>query len=253
MSDALVIRGSPTDVQYRLASIGAIADVRGALGWQPTATVRLGLGVHLLSGTTRETVTGTFGDTLYFSHSQQSEAEYSGAGLSVGIVTAPAGWLRAGAALRTDTRLEAEGSLLPAGTIDLPVTLSGGVVLALRPSLRWSASGVWRSWSAANDDLPASGSVATAFDTWEIGSGIELGDVSAASAQIPLRAGFRYGTLPFSPSDDQPRELAITAGSGIRVARGRGAIELALERVYRDGAGVAERVWQAHLAITVRP
>jgi hypothetical protein len=95
--------------------------------------------------------------------------------------------------------------------------------------------------------------VAHAFDTWEVGSGIELGGPESRASSIPLRLGVRYATLAFSPTDQQPHELNFSIGSGIVFAGRRGVIDVALERAIRDGAGASERAWQLSVMMTVRP
>jgi hypothetical protein len=106
---------------------------------------------------------------------------------------------------------------------------------------------VWRSWSRTADFVKTSADV-RAFDTWVVGSGIELG-----GAATPLRLGFRFARLPYSPTDEQPREITLALGSGIRVAANRASVDFALERTLREGAGVTERVWQLSVALLLQP
>ena len=68
-----------------------------------------------------------------------------------------------------------------------------------------------------------------------------------------MRLGFRYATLAFSPTDQQPHEFDLSVGSGIVFAGRRGVIDIALERAMRDGAGASERAWQLSVMMTVRP
>jgi hypothetical protein len=131
--------------------------------------------------------------------------------------------------------------------VDLPLTVVGGLRVSPLRSVGWSTSVTWRSWSTADDDLTA-----RAFDTWEVGTGLEFGGPDIGS-RVPLRLGFRYATLPFSPTDDQPREIGVSAGAGLVFAAGRGLLDVALERARRTGAGSAETAWQLSWTVTVRP
>ncbi|MDH4045101.1 MAG: hypothetical protein OEW06_11640, partial [Gemmatimonadota bacterium] len=64
---------------------------------------------------------------------------------------------------------------------------------------------------------------------------------------------FRYATLPFSATDEQPHELTAALGIGLAFAGGRGLIDAAIERAMRSGAGAEESAWQLSWTVTVRP
>jgi hypothetical protein len=108
----------------------------------------------------------------------------------------------------------------------------------------------WRSWSRAGDDVAAVGT--SAFDTWEVGSGLEISS-ARQGAKFPLRLGIRYAQLPFSPSTDQPTEWNYSIGTGAPFAANRAVIDVALLRFQRDGAGASERGWYLTVGITLTP
>jgi len=128
-------------------------------------------------------------------------------------------------------------------------TIDAGVLFLPVPVLRTAVSLSWAGWSRASDDLARYGG-GTAFDTFGVGGGLELGGIGLG---LPLRLGARYATLPFSPNDEQPREIDLSMGTGIGLAGGLALLDVAVERVMRDGAGVSEQAWHVSLGVRVRP
>ena len=67
--------------------LGAINDVRLAVGWTPSAKFQLGLGGHVYTGQNKDFFSQTFPDTLKFSSvSQVSTVSYTGYGVSGGVI-----------------------------------------------------------------------------------------------------------------------------------------------------------------------
>ncbi len=245
-SDTVVIRGVPLAVADRLTSRGAIADVRGAVGWAVGPQVHIGIAGHLMSGSALETVSRAFADTSYLPLAEQDQVTFSGLGISGGIRLAPVPWLHLAGAGRTDTRLRRTRGDITVSEVDLPTTVTGGLQGGVRGRLLLSVTASWRSWSTADDDLAPVGN--NAFDTWELGVGLELGVLA-----VPIRLGARYAQLPFSPTADRPREIDLAFGTGIRFANNRATFQLAVERAFRDGGGASERAWQFAFGLLVRP
>jgi hypothetical protein len=250
-SDTVTIRGEEIGVSDRLKSDGGIADLRAAVAWYASARVQAGFGFHLLSGSTREELEREFDDPFYAPVSQRGDVDYAAWALSAGLVFTPASRLRIGLSARRDAKLSIDDALLPGVEVQLPWTLSASITAAPVRSVRWSVGGEWRSWSSARDDIPETVALSV-FDTWELNTGIEFGGADVGSS-FPLRVGFRYATLPFSPVDDQPREMDLAAGSGILFGGNRAFFEFAVERVLRDGGGASERAWQVSVGLTLRP
>ena len=250
--DTLTIRDAEVEVSDRLKSDGGIADVRAAVAWMFGPRLQVGVGLHLLSGSTREQLERDFDDPVYVDLVQSGDVDYTGWALSFGAVLTPSSRLRVGAAVRRDSRLSVSDALLPALEVQLPWTFSAGVTVAPARLLRVSASAQRRTWSAARDDVPQWLTLSV-YDTWEFGTGLELGGPEVGGAPFPFRAGFRYVQLPFSPTDDQPREIGVSLGSGVLFAGNRAFFEFSLERVMRDGGGATERAWQLALGLTLRP
>jgi hypothetical protein len=250
--DTITIRGEEVPIQDELQSDGGIADVRAAVAWNAGVKLQVGAAFHLLAGSTREEVTRDFGNAAYEPVRQKGDVAYTGWGLSAGIVYTPLPRLRVGAAVRRDSKLEISGALLPAFEVQLPLTLTAGFTLIPLTPLRWSVSGSWRSWSGARDDVPE-GVALYLFDTWDVGTGVEIRGAGGVLSSIPLRLGARYAKLPFSPKPDQPRELSFSGGTGFYLASNRVLFEFTAERAIREGGGASERAWQLFFGLTLRP
>jgi hypothetical protein len=246
--DTLVLRGADVIVTDRTRSIGGTSDLRGAIAWEPGAGWRLGVAAHVITGSAKLTVSRSFSDSAYQSFRRVNEERASGFGVSGGIQWAPARGFQLALAGRYDTEADLEVDSIPAGTIELPISAVAGVEIRPVTALRWVSTFIWRSWSDADPDLSG-----RAFDTWEVGSGFELGGPESGTSRIPLRLGARYATLPFSPNDDQPHEVDLAVGTGIAFAGNRGLVDVVLERAFRSGAGARERAWQFSASLTVRP
>jgi hypothetical protein len=245
--DTISLRGEDIPITDRLRSRGAVVDSRLALGWAASRRLSLGVGAHVLSGSARITAARVFGNANYAVSGRRVDEAFSGFGISGGFLADPVGGVRVGAAVRANTSLDLTRDAEDVGTVGLPISVTGGVLLTPLPTIRWSVSAVWRSWSRSGDFVNAS-SGGRAFDTWFVGSGIEVGGTG-----IPLRLGFRYNQLPFSPSGDQPREISLAVGSGIRFAENRALADVAVERTLRDGGGAAERLWQLSFSLLLQP
>ena len=246
-ADTLDLRGQQVAFEERTTSRGGITDLRGALGYRFGSRLWLGAGFHVLTGSAKLTFLRAFSDSAYRPYRIETEESIRGFGVSAGAIFVPGTRVALGISVRSDTRAEVKVDSVLAADVDLPLTVVGGVRLSPARPLRWSTSVTWRSWSTADADLAA-----RAFDTWELGTGVEFGGPEAGT-RFPIRLGFRYATLPFSPTDEQAREMDLSAGFGLAFAANRGLIDLAAERVMRTGPGSDETAWQLSWTVTVRP
>lgn len=241
-----VVRGDTVTVDDRVAMDGGMSDLRGALAYRLRPGIMLGGAVHLIAGSSKLRVRRDFSNPAYRSYVQQSDVTFSGAGVAAGAVLRVSAGLQLAAAARADGRLNTAVGSAPADTVDLPVALAAGVRLVPVRGVTWATTGIWRSWSDAGPDLAAG---MRAFDTWDIGSGVEIGGAESGASRIPLRLGVRYASLPFSARDAQPTEITLAGGTGLLFAEGRIAFDVAVERALRSGAGAREEAW--HLAVGV--
>ena len=248
IADTVSLRGTDVAVVDRTISAGGVSDIRGVLAWAPSGRLRFGVAAHAISGSAKLTLSRQFADSAYRSFQRVNEEGVTGLGVSAGVVWAPVSGFQLGLAGRYDTEADIVIDSAAAGTVDLPAGVVAGMLLAPHPSLRWATTFIWRSWSDADADLTG-----RAFDTWELGSGIELGGAESGGSRVPLRLGVRYARLPFAPGDEQAHELDLAVGTGVAFAGRRGLLDFALERAFRDGAGASERAWQVAVSLTVRP
>ena len=248
-SDTVTLRGQQVGFEERTTSRGGIADLRGVLAMRVGSRLRLGVGAHILNGSAKLALSGVFTDPAYQSYRIESEETVRGYGFSGGVTWAPASRFGLGLAVRTDQKANVDVDSVRVGSVDLPLSVAGGFQFSPHPAVRWSTTVMWRKWSSANLDIGGT----RAFDTWEVGSGIELGGASQSESRFPLRVGVRYATLPFSANDRQAHELDVALGIGASMASGRGLVDLALERAMRSGAGASENAWQILWTVTVRP
>ncbi len=237
-ADTVLVRGTPQPVTDRLSSDGGVVDLRFAASARAWGRLSLGLGLHLLTGSTRLRVVREFADTTYSSAAQTEDVNYDGAGISASAVGMLGPTLRVAAFARSDSRLRARLGGAEIARNDLPVTMGGAVGWQPGAAARVAATVVYQSWGDA-------GQYAHNTTNWAVGA--ELGN------QLPLRLGVRGGRMPFSPAGAAPREWGASVGTGLRLAEGRGLIDVGLEHLERRAAGLTERVWTFLLGVTVRP
>lgn len=246
--DSVTIRDEFLAVEDRISSSGAVADIRGALAWRIVPRLSVGGAVHVLSGSLQLSSRRRFSNSVYFPLVANERVALSGYGLSAGVMLTASQSLSLAASVRSDTELRSKVDSVITGGVELPLSYAAGVFLAPHRAIRWSTTVERHLWSAAGPDLAAAGG-ANAFDTWTVGSGIELGGGSGA----PLRVGGRYAQLPFSPVAEQPTEFVLSAGTAMVFAAGRATFEASVERVMRNGANAEERAWHFMFALTVMP
>ncbi len=249
-SDSITLRGQRLAVLDELGSDGGITDIRGALAYSFSRKFALGGALHLISGSSKTTAGRQFDNPDYVSFEQKGDLSFSGYGFSAGFVFAPGPKLSIAGAWRIDSELDTEFDSLQVASVDLPVGLSAGVVWHPALALRWSTTVTYRGWSSAEGDFDVR---TNAFDTWEIGTGVQLGGPESGASRIPLRLGFRWAQLPFSATGDQPREFNLSVGTGLPFANNRALLDISLERIIRDGSGVSERAWYLSFGFAVSP
>ncbi len=249
--DTIMVGGLPLQVEDRIIADGGVADVRVAIGWRRSAKLAIGGAVHRLAGSSRFTATRTFDNSEFQPFQERDALSFSGTSFSAGLLWLPKRRLGFGFAARVNSSLTSELEDESSSKVAMPVSLAGGVWLGVTPRMRLMTTARWRSWSRAQDDLAGTGT--RAFDTWEVGSGLEITSGPRGGGKFPLRLGVRYAQLPFSPSNAQPREWNFSVGTGGRFAANRAVIDVALERFQRDGAGARERGWYLTVGFTITP
>ena len=239
LQDTLTLRGAPVPVTDDVASDGGVSDLRLSAASRLGSRVAVGLGAHVLVGSTRITVRRTFSDTTYRTSLQVDEVRYDGFGVSGSVLLDPLSTLRIAAFARSDGRLRTRVESALVTETNLPTTVGAALRWAPSPSARLAAGVTRRSWGDAG---------AGAFNTVDWSAGLEIGSLTR-----PLRFGVRGGQLPFGPGPRAPTEWGVAAGTGFGFAAGHGLLDFGIERLERKGAGATERVWTLLAGLTVRP
>lgn len=230
---------------------GAINDVRLALAYQILPALRIGVGGHVFTGQNQLDISRTFADTAFASFSQNSTIGYTGTAISAGLEAEPIHglWLAATGRLGGPVRSRNGNTTITEARMPneyggaAEFTGIGGIVIAARANRT--------EWSSL-DKLGTSDVAAT--DGWDIGTGIEVNGPDIFGGSMPLRAGFRHRTLPFTVSGKEVTERTISGGFGIPVAGGRSRLDVALQHAARRAAVAAtEHAWTFSVGILLRP
>jgi hypothetical protein len=237
--DTIDLRGTPQPVTDEVRSDGAISDLRVAIGSRVNPWLALGMGFHLITGSTRVTATRRFDDsTTYRNSTARDEVAYHGLGGSASALVDLRADLRLAAWLRSDTKLRADVRGRTTAENDLPLGFGGGVRWVAGARAAVAGAVAWRKWG---------GTTPFSHDTFDWSLGAELGTASSA-----FRFGVRGGQLPFGVGKT-PSEFGFAVGVGKQFSGGRGRLDFGLERLERKGTGLSERVWTFLLGLTVRP
>ena len=252
-SDTLTIRDVPVPVSDTLDSRGGLSDLRAAGAYRLGNDWVLGGAFHVITGSTRLSSRRTFDDPAYRPARQRSELSYAGVGFSLGAVRHFGQAFSVGATIRSDGHVKVDRDSAQVARIDLPYTFGLGLRWRPQPKLDLAGQAVMRTWSGANSDLMAQGGLGS-DNTLELAVGGEYTPDLRRPGRRPLRFGFRYGTLPFPViAGEQPHELGVSIGSGIRFAQDRAGIDLGLEHVWRSAGDFSERSFLVNIGVTVRP
>lgn len=236
-----------------LRSEGGITDLRLAGGYAPLARVRVGVGLHGFTGSTRVTSRNAFADTLrYRNISQTSNLSYSGTAISAGLIVDIVPQLSVAVSGRKggNATMYAGDTVLSRARI--PDQYSGtvsfqglpGTLIAVRGSReRWSQIG---SLSTVN--------AGTAVDATDVSVGLESAGPRVGGLPILVRAGGRHRTLPFTAAGNTITETSFGGGLGIPIALDRVTLDLAVLRSSRTGVPrISEHAYNLSFGLQVHP
>jgi hypothetical protein len=251
--DTVVLGGQPVEVFDTIGSTGGITDLRGVIAWHPSNAWIFAGSLHFLPGSSRVRVRRTFSDTSYRGILYRSELSYDAFGISLGVIRRFGANALVGVAVRSDGQSKQQIDSLQQTLVDLPYSFSAGVILRPTPRLQIAFQGVYKTWSGANSDLLRLGGTG-ARNSLDLSTGLELRTHGSAD-QTPIRLGFHYAQLPFAIiAGSFPDEFGLSGGTGVRFARGRGALEFSLEEVWRsDDTGRKERATILSFQVMIRP
>ena len=233
-------------------SDGAMADVRLGLAWAPMPWLRVGAGLHAITGDNRVRNTQVFDDTLRFaSLVDTATVGYTGSAASAGFEAiiasawSVAGSYRRGGALklqRGDTTLS---------TANVPDHLGMSVAFL---GIRGSSIAVRTSKDTWSRMAGLGSSNIRITDGWDTSVGADMLGPRVGARAIQFRAGARWRTLPFETTTSSVSEKSYSLGAGTSFARGRATVDVAGIRAMRDaGVGVSETANTLSVGITVRP
>ncbi len=250
-SDSQNVGGEWIPSTITAGSNGAITDVRAAGSWWFTPRVLVGAGVHALTGENRIRFGRSFPDSTGVGDvAQVSTISYGGRAVSVGAVLFPRDGIVIGASARFGGAMDARQDDLELGEATVPSRFGVTVAYTGIPNTTFSARYDRTNWSSMRDLGTAQLSV---FDATEVGLGVEvLGPRIGGSASY-ARLGFRDRGLPFGLGDEQVGERALSGGFSLPLARGRGQIDLGLQRATRSAAGATEKAWNLSIGVGIRP
>jgi hypothetical protein len=237
--DTIDLRGNPEPVSDEVRSDGAITDLRVALAARLRPSLAVGAGLHLLTGSTRVVAIRRFDDSVTYRTSiARDEVAYEGMGGSLSALFDLNADLRLAGWVRSDTKLRADVRGITTAEDDLPFSYGGGARWRAGSQAAFAGAVAWRKWEGAGPN---------SHNTFNWSLGAELGPFAS-----PVRIGVRGGQLAFGVGET-PTEFGFAAGLGRQFSRGRGRLDIGVERLARKGTGLTERVWTLLLGLTVQP
>lgn len=258
-TDTLLLRGEDVVVHDTLTSRGGISDLRLAAAWRRPGTA-IGAALHVITGSARVSLARAFEDSAYAPIGQRAEISYAGVGVSLGATRVLRPNLALAAFVRADGSVDVDRDSTSVGSVNLPVTVGGGVRWRPMSRLDAAASVVGRTWSAADDDIRALGGTG-ADNTLEVSGGFEWTRNPRTPATLPLRVGAHTRTLAFrTEAGSQPSERGVSLGTGMAFARDpqtfvpRAQVDLSVSHLWRSAeGGYSETAWLIAVGVNVRP
>lgn len=233
-------------------SDGSINDLRIAVGFVPHVGVRLGMGLHGLTGSDRLSLSDVFQDSLkYGSVSRARVVTYSGAAVSFGaeLFSLDKGSIamsyRRGFGLNTSVQDTSISHASAPDRFGVSAAFTGisGTTLAVRAA--------HDSWSRMNG---LGGSGANGVDSWDTGAGADVQGPRIGDYVVMLRAGGRWRTLPFQANGQPVKEQSWSAGLGSSLSQGRVHVDLAAVHSARSAlVGTKESAWTLSAGLMIRP
>ncbi|MGD0483842.1 MAG: hypothetical protein ABSB58_04205 [Gemmatimonadales bacterium] len=255
-SQDTTLRDSAVTVADVASSTGGVSDIRLAGAYRLNDAVSVGLGVHVLAGSTRLSIARTFTATSFSNYSEVATTTFSGLGISAGVQARLGPRLAGAASLRINGRLKASVPSGASTTVALPLELAAGVLYVPLNGLGVSVSADYQTWSRSAADLAAAGQPGTR-SVWNVAAGAEITAVRWRGETLPIRVGYRWRQLPFGigtvAATVPLSEHAVSAGFGLLLAGGRATFDIGGETGSRSAGTASERFTTAFVGLTVRP
>lgn len=238
-------------------SLGSITDLRLGLSRAVQRRLRLGVGLHAITGQNRLATARTFdaGQTAFAPFVQSTNITYTGSAMSLGMTWRPVAAIELAASAKRGGTLTASTNDTTIGKGRVPDRAGAGVrvEVATGTAVYARAERVW--WSRLTP-LSRNGGAGNAVgaDSWGFGAGVEGRGPVLFSRPVQLRLGGDRRTLPFLAAGKQVTELVYGGGFGMPLAFGRSTLDVAVQRAARDAnIAVKERAWTLSVGLTVRP
>jgi hypothetical protein len=231
-----LVGADSVDETERSKVLGAIDDLRLALGWAGSQKFHVGVGAHIFSGSNRITLQQIFPDSsgMFTSTSQAGRISYAGFAASIGIEFHPSRVIGIAISGRKGGDLRAEAGDTAIGGARLPDHYSASMSFDGITGATISARVAHDTWSSLNS--LASSSI-QGFDAWDYSVGAEATGPRVMQRIITVRAGARSRTLPFGFNGQKVSETSFMAGLGVPLARDRAGLDFTLQRAARSAAG----------------
>ena len=250
------LRDSTVTVADVASSSGGVSDVRLAGAYRLTDAITVGLGVHVLSGSTRQSISRTFTATSFSNYGEITTTTFRGFGISAGVQAKLGPRLAGAASVRLNGPLKATIASGASTTVALPVEFAAGVVFVPLRGLGVAVAADHQSWARAAADLAAAGQNGTR-SVWNLSVGAEFTSLRWRGETLPLRVGYRWRQLPFgigtAAAAAPLNERAVSAGFGLLLAGGRATFDIGGEAGSRSAGNASERFSTAFVGLTVRP
>jgi hypothetical protein len=254
----LQLGGSTARVTDRFTSDGGISALRLGFARQLGAGLSAGASLGLYTGDLTRNLTRTF-DSLEVGVDVSASQiggfwNYSGLTATLGAAAELMEALRVSANLTWSGDVEADPSDDTAGsgaTFDFPLELRVGASGVLTPGLTAVAGVSYADWSDAGEPLRG----ALGEKALTVGGGIEFTEASVGGRRMPIRLGYRRGTLPFTFDDADATESIWSGGLGIDLVRQEettiAGAGLSFERGSRSSGTLSETFLRASLTLRV--
>lgn len=236
--------------------LGAINDVRLALGWGASRKLQIGAGAHVFTGQNRVFFSQTFPDSLKFTPVVQTTTlGFTGFAASAGAIVRPSPVLALAVSGRKGGALRSKSNDSTVSEANVPDRYSAALSYEGITGASISAQVARETWSAMNG---LGSDASSAVDAWEGGLGIETAGPRIAERLIVFRAGSRYRTLPFLAAGGKVNELSFVGGIGAQFFRNRAAFDMALQYATRSAEAASlsaarERSFILSFGLRVRP
>lgn len=253
-SDTIIVpaRGDTVPFSDQSRSVGGVSDLRLAAAYRLSPRVAVGAGLHALIGSTQLSVTRDFADASYDDYIDISISDFSGLGLSAGVIAAVSSQITLGASVRRAGDLKVNNTSGARARVALPFEARmGGSVMPV-PGVTAVATAHYAGFARGNSDLLTAG-LDPARNTWSLGLGLEVDRTNLLLVRTPLRLGWRWRQLPDQIGGAWLGEHAFSGGIGFSLAEGHTIVDFAYESGVRRAGALRETFQTAFLGITVRP